>query len=154
MTQSTISMLKLSSVRKMTSIQGLEQMRGLEYLHLSLPKLEQLCDFSHLTSLRQLELDYMKSLRDTTHLWTARALESIELKEMNTALKADSFAGLTGMEQLRQIDFRFIDVNKGRIAAMRDQLAKAGKSHLLYENIPEHERMNSIGIAHLSQVLM
>ncbi|MEK3703952.1 hypothetical protein MKY87_07445 [Paenibacillus sp. FSL R7-0198] len=154
LTQSTISMLKLSSVRKMTSIQGLEQMRGLEYLHLSLPKLEQLCDFSHLTSLRQLELDYMKSLRDTTHLWTARALESIELKEMNTALKADSFAGLTGMEQLRQIDFRFIDVNKGRIAAMRDQLAKAGKSHLLYENIPEHERMNSIGIAHLSQVLM
>lgn len=154
LTQSTISMLKLSSVRKLTSIQGLEQMRGLEYLHLSLPKLEHLCDFSHMTSLRQLELDYMKSLRDIKHLWTARALESIELKEMNTALKADSFAGLTGLEHLRQIDFRFIDVNKGRIAAMRDHLDKAGKSHLLYENIPEHERLNSIGIAHLSHVLM
>ncbi|MEK4663145.1 hypothetical protein MHH93_14665 [Priestia sp. FSL H7-0729] len=154
LTESTISMLKLSSVRKLTSVQGIEQMHGLEYLHLSLPKLERLCDFSHMSFLRQLELDYMKSLRDTEHLWTAGALESIELKEINTALKADSFAGLTGLEHLRQIDFRYIDVNKGRIAAMRDHLAKAGKSHLLYENIPEHERMNSIGIAHLSHVLM
>lgn len=154
LTESTISMLKLSSVRKLTSVQGLEQMHGLEYLHLSLPKLEQLCDFSHMSSLRQLELDYMKSLRDTEYLWTARTLEAIELKDINTALKADSFAGLTGLEHLRQIDFRYIDVNKGRIAAMRDHLTKAGKSNLLYENIPEHERMNSIGIAHLSHVLM
>lgn len=154
LTESTISMLKLSSVRKLTSVQGLEQMHGLEYLHLSLPKLEQLCDFSQMPCLRQLELDYMKSLRDTEHLWTAGTLESIELKEINTALKANSFAGLTELEHLRQIDFRYIGVNKGRIAAMRDHLAKAGKSNLLYENIPEHERMNSIGIAHLSHVLM
>ncbi|PQP85150.1 hypothetical protein C0Q44_11875 [Paenibacillus sp. PCH8] len=152
--QSTIRMLKLSSVRKLLNIQGLEQMQQLEFLHLSLPKLEQLCDFSNMSNLRQLELDYMKSLRGTEQLWTAGALEAIELKEINTALKAESFARLTELEPLLQVDFRFIDVNKGRIAAMRKYLTNAGKSHVLYENIPEHERIQSMAIEHLAKILM
>lgn len=152
--QSSISMLKLSSVRKLTSIQGLEQMHGLEYLHVSLPKLEQCCDFSQMPRLRQIELVYMKSLQDIECLWTARALEVLELKEINTALKAVSFAGMAELEQLRQVDFRFIDFNKGRIAAIREQLIRQGKSHIIYEHIPEQQRLQSMAIEHLSQYLM
>nr|WP_260866526.1 hypothetical protein [Paenibacillus xylanexedens] len=150
---SSVRMLKLSSVRKLTSIHGLERMHGLEFLHLSLSKLEQLCDFSQMPRLRQLELSYMKSLRDMEYLWTATALEVLELKEINTALKAESFARLSELERLRQIDFRFIDFNKGRIAAMREQLIQQGKSHILYEHIPEQNRVQSMAIEHISRYL-
>ncbi|MGQ8872704.1 hypothetical protein [Paenibacillus sp. TSA_86.1] len=151
--QSTIRMLKLSSVRKLMSIKGLEQMHGLEYLHVSLSKLEQLCDFSQLPRLRQLELVYMKSLQDIEGLWTASALEVLELKEINTALKATSFARLAELKQLRQVDFRFIDFNKGRIAAMREQLIQQEKSHVIYEHIPEQQRIQSMAIEHISRYL-
>nr|WP_154887881.1 hypothetical protein [Paenibacillus xylanexedens] len=144
----------LGSVRKPMSIQGLEQMHGLEYLHVSLPKLEQCCDFSQMPRLRQLELVYMKSLQDIECLWTARALEVLELKEINTAIKAASFVRLAELERLRQVDFRFIDFNKGRIAAIREQLIQQGKSHIIYEHIPEQQRVQSMAIEHLSQYLM
>ncbi|CAI6075866.1 hypothetical protein PAECIP112173_02396 [Paenibacillus sp. JJ-100] len=62
----------------------------------------------------------MKSLRDIEYLWTASALEVLELKEINAALKAEAFVRLAEFEQLRQVHFRFIDFNKGRIATMRE----------------------------------
>lgn len=154
LTQSTVRMLKLSSVRKLMSIKGLEQMHRLEFLHLSLSKLEQCCDFSQMPRLRQLELVYMKSLQNIDDLWTASSLEVLELKEINTALKAASFARLAELEKLRQVDFRFIDFNKGRIHAMREQLSQQGKEHIIYEHIPEQKRVQSMEIEHISQYLM
>ncbi|MDL1164020.1 hypothetical protein P0100_23770, partial [Yersinia pestis] len=61
---SNISMLRLSSVRNLTNIDALAALDHLAFLHLSLPKVERLCDFSHMRNLRQLELDYMKSLQE------------------------------------------------------------------------------------------
>ncbi|MFF2885920.1 hypothetical protein [Paenibacillus sp. NPDC057967] len=150
---SNVSMLKLSSVRNLTDIEPLGKLQNLEFLHLSLPKVERLCDFSKLGNLRQLELDYMKALRDIQNLWTANRLEALELKDINTAVKADAFELLKDMERLRQIDFRFIDTGKRRHAAIREQLEHAGKGHLLYEHIPETERIRSMAIEHLTPIL-
>lgn len=105
-------------------------------------------------NLRQLELDYMKSLQEIDNLWTADQLEVLMLKEIHTGIKAEALDGLTKMECLRQIDFRFIDSGKGRIAALRKQMAEAGKEFLLYENIPEEKRIRSMALEHLSGILM
>lgn len=150
---SNVSMLKLSSVRNMTDVEPLGQLTNMEFLRLSLPKVERLCDFSKLDKLRQLELDYMKALRDIQNLWTAKRLEVLELKEINTAVKADAFEPLKNMERLRQIDFRFIDTGKRRNAFIREQLEHAGKAHLIYDNIPETERIRSMAIEHLTPIL-
>ncbi|RJX39898.1 hypothetical protein D3P09_10940 [Paenibacillus pinisoli] len=150
---SNVSILKLSSVRNMTNIDPLGQLTNLEFLRLSLPKVESLCDFSKLDKLRQLELDYMKALRDIQNLWTAKRLEALELKEINTAVKADALDPLKDMERLRQIDFRFIDTGKRRNTAMREQFEHAGKAHLLYDNIPEAKRIRSMAIEHLTPIL-
>jgi len=95
----------------------------------------------------------MKSLRDIANLWTAKQLEVLELKEINTAIKAEAFAPLRDMESLRQIDFRFIDFNKGRIAAISEQMERAAKGHLLYDNIPEDQRIRSLALEHLAPIL-
>ncbi|MGX4585667.1 hypothetical protein [Paenibacillus chitinolyticus] len=150
---SNVSMLVLSSVRNLTDIQAIGKMCNLEFLSLSLSKVERLCDFSKLDNLRQLELSYMKSLRDIGNLWTAKRLEVLKLNEINTAIKVEAFAPLGDMESLRQVDFRFIDFNKGRIAAMSEQLERAGRGHLLYENIPEDQRIHSLALVHLAPIL-
>lgn len=151
---SSISMLRLSSVRNLLNIDSLAKLKNLSYLSLSLPKVEHLCDFSQMNNLRQLELDYMKSLQEIENLWTASRLEVLTLKEIHTRIKAEAFDGLTKMECLRQIDFRFIDTGKGRIAAIRKRMAEAGKEHLLYENIPEEKQIRSLALEHLSRILM
>lgn len=69
-------------------------------------------------------------------------------------IKAEAFDPLADMEHLRQVDFRFIDMNKGRIAAMRERLEQAGKGHLLIDHIPEEQRIRSMVIEHLSPILM
>ncbi|MGG3282066.1 hypothetical protein [Paenibacillus solani] len=151
---SDISMLRLSSVRNLTNIDTLACLSNLSYLCLSLPKVERLCDFSNMKKLRQLELDYMKSLQEIENLWTASRLEVLTLKEIHTRIKAEALDGLTRMECLRQIDFRFIDTGKGRIAAIRKRMAEAGKEHLLYENIPTEKQKRSLALEHLSGILM
>lgn len=123
------------------------------FLHLSLPKVERLCDLA-CHNLRQLELDFMKSLQEIDNLWTAEQLEMLELKEIHTGIKAEDFSGLLKMDSLKQIDFRFIDHGKGRIVAMRRQMTDAGKGYLLYENIPEEQRIPSMAHVHLSKFLM
>ncbi|WP_246059633.1 hypothetical protein [Paenibacillus lautus] len=80
---SNISMLRLSAVRNLTNIDALAAWDHLAFLHLSLPKVERLCDFSHMRNLRQLELDYMKSLQEIKNLWTADKLEVLMLKEIH-----------------------------------------------------------------------
>lgn len=151
---SNVSMLRLSSVRNLVNIDDLAPLDRLAFLHLSLPKVERLCDFSHMRNLRQLELDYMKSLQEIGNLWTADRLEVLMLKEISTRIKAEALGGLTTMECLRQLDFRFIDSGKGRIAALRKRMAEAGKESLLYENIPEEKRIRSMALEHLSGILM
>ncbi len=150
---SNVSMLILSSIRNLTDIQAVGQMRNLDFLRLSLPKVERLCDFSKMDKLRQLELNYMKSLQGIENLWSAKRLEVLELKEINTAIKAEAFAPLGDMKSLRQVDFRFIDFNKGRIATMGEQMERAGKGHLLYENIPEDQHIRSLALEHLAPIL-
>ncbi|WP_340398328.1 hypothetical protein [Paenibacillus sp. FSL H8-0079] len=151
--ESNISMLRLSSVRNLTDIDAVGTLHNLVYLHLSLPKIERLCDFSGMKNLRQLELDFMKSLQEIDNLWTAGQLEVLVLKEIQKGIKAEAFEGLLEMQSLRQVDFRFIDHSKGRIAAMRKRMMDAGKEHLLYENIAEEERIHSSGLVHLSKIL-
>ncbi|MDR6723324.1 hypothetical protein J2W91_001776 [Paenibacillus amylolyticus] len=151
---SNINMLRLSAIRNLSNIDALEALHNLVYLRLSLPKVERLCDLSSMSNLRQLELDYMKSLQDIDHLWNANQLEVLELKEINPKLKAEAFDRMAEMDLLRQVDFRFMDVNKGRIGALRKRMVEAGKADLLYENIPEENRIQSMALAHLSRVLM
>ncbi|GGD81997.1 hypothetical protein [Paenibacillus nasutitermitis] len=151
---SNIRMLRLSTVRGLTNIDALGALHKLAYLHLSLPKVERLCDFSSMKDLRQLELDFMKSLKEINNLWTAQRLEVLDLKDIHTGLKAEAFGGLTEMCGLRQVDFRFIDPHKGRIAALRKRMYEAGKEQLLYENIPDEKRIPSMGLVHLSHILM
>jgi len=152
--ESNIRMLRLSSVRNLTHIDALGALHNLVYLHLSLPKIERLCDFSGMNNLRQLELDFMKSLLEIDNLWTADQLEVLVLKEIHKGIKAEAFERLTEMQSLRQVDFRYIDHSKGRIAAMRKRMMDAGKGQLLYENITEEERIPSTGLVHLSKILM
>jgi len=151
---SSIRMLRLSSVRNLVNIEAVGALHNLRFLHLSLPKVERLCDFSQMKKLRQLELDYMKSLREIDNLWTADYLEALELKEIHKGIQAEAFNGLTQMDSLRQVDFRFIDLTKGRISIMRKQMYEAGKEHLLYENIPEEKRISSMALVHLASILM
>jgi hypothetical protein len=146
---SNIRMLRLSSVRNLTHIDELSALHHLEFLHLSM-----LCDFSGMKNLRQLELDFMKSLQYIDNLWTTEHLEVLVLKEIHKGIKAEAFERLTDMPSLRQVDFRFIDQGKGRIAAMRKHMIDAGKEHLLYENIPEEQRISSTALVHLSKILM
>lgn len=87
------------------------------FLHLSLPKVERLCDFSNMQNLLQLELDFMKALQEIDNLWTAEQLEVLELKEIHTGIEAEDFSGLLKMDSLMQFDFCFIDHGKGRNAA-------------------------------------
>ncbi|MFD2114296.1 hypothetical protein ACFSTH_01095 [Paenibacillus yanchengensis] len=150
---SSVTMLSLSSIRNLRDIQAVGEMYNLEFLSLVLTKVEQLCNFSKLDKLRQLELSSMKTLRDVDNLWSAKRLEYLELKELNTAIKAAAFAPLAKMPHLRQVDFRFIDFNKGRIAAMKAQLEQAGKGHLIYENISENQLIRSIALEHLAPIL-
>lgn len=148
-----LSMLRLSSVRNLTELQGLEALERLISLQLSLPKVERLCDFAGLRGLRQLELDYMKSLRDMEGLWRAPALETLMLKDISGAIPPASWTGLLGLESLRQVDFRFMGGAKSRIAAIHQMLREADKAHLAVDHIPEEERVQSIALAHLASVL-
>ncbi|UPK42537.1 hypothetical protein [Paenibacillus pabuli] len=152
--ESNIRMLRLSSVKNLTDIDVLGSLHQLVFLHLSLPKIERLCNFSHMKHLKQLELDFMKSLQQIDNLWTAVQLEVLEFKEIHKGIGAEAFKRLTELQSLRQVDFRFIDHSKGRIAGMRKLMIEAGKGHLLYENIPEEQRIPSMALVHLSKILM
>lgn len=151
---SGIRLLRLSSIRNLTNIDDLAALRQLEYVSLSLSKVERLCDFSAMDRLKQLELNGMKGLRDIGNLWTAARLESLELREIGKDVAADEWQGLTRLAQLRQVDFRWIDFGQARIAALHKLMSEAGKAHLVVENIPEEERIPSMGIAHLSRFLL
>ncbi|WP_339225082.1 hypothetical protein [Paenibacillus sp. FSL H8-0332] len=146
---STVPMLSLAAIRNLTEVGALESMSNLTYLHLSLPKLAALCDFSNMPGLIQLELDQMKSLEDIDPLWTATKLEMLQLREISAAVTAKELEPLTAMEHLKQVDFQFLDLKKGRIAALRESFTQAGKSHLLYENIAEAQRIQPMMLVHL-----
>jgi hypothetical protein len=145
----TVPMLSLAAIRNLTELDALESMSNLTYLHLSLPKVEALCDFSNMPKLRQLELDQMKALEYIDPIWTAPQLEMLQLREISAAVTAKELEPLTAMEHLKQVDFQFIDFNKGRITALREWFAKAGKTHILYENIAEAQRIKPMSLMHL-----
>lgn len=147
----TVTMLRLASIRNLSQLDDLASMDKLVSLQLVLPNVEQLCDFSKLHQLTQLELEQMKALNDITPLWTAKQLEMLTLREMSPAIKAEALTPLLDMKKLKQLDFQFIDFNKGRIAALRQMFAEAGKSHILYESIAEPFRMRSKTLLQLQQ---
>ncbi len=150
---STVTMLSLAGIRNLTDLTEIELMHKLVYLRLSLSKVEFLCDFSRMHDLRQLELDQMKALQQIDPLWTAQRLERLSLREISTAVKAKDLEPLTEMAHLQQLDFQFIDFNKGRITALRERFAQAGKAHILYENIPEDQRIEPLSLLHLQKHL-
>ncbi|HFL3758319.1 TPA: hypothetical protein ACG3RL_004253, partial [Clostridioides difficile] len=146
---STVKMLSLANIRNLTNLDDIASMHNLTYLRLSLSKVEALCDFSKMHNLRQLELDNMEALKHIDLLWSAPLLEMLELRQISTSIKAKDLEALLEMEHLQQLDFQFIDFNKGRIAALRDWFKQAGKEHILYENIAEDKRMKSMWRIHL-----
>lgn len=150
---SSVTMLSLAAIRNLTELDALADMHKLTYLRLSLPKVKALCDFTNMPHLRQLELDQMKALEHVAPLWAVPQLEMLELRELSTAVTAKDLEPLTEMEHLKQVDFQFIDFNKGRITKLREWFAQAGKSHLLYENIPEDQRIKPMSLIHLRKHL-
>lgn len=148
---STVKMLSLAAIRKLTNLDVLASMHNLTSLQLALPKVESLCDFSKLNNLKQLELDNMKALKHIDHLWTAQQLEMLSLREISTAIKVKDLEPLNKMEHLKQLDFQFLDFNKGRIATLREWFTQAGKAHILYENIAEDQRMRPMSLVHLQK---
>jgi len=150
---SSLSMLRLSAVRNLSELHGLEALAQLRSLQLSLPKVERLCDFAGLRNLRQLELDYMRSLHDIEGLWRAPALETLMLKDISRTVPPAAWTGLLQLESLRQVDFRFMGGAKSRIAAIHQMMREAGKAYLAVDNIPEEERVDSIALAHLASAL-
>ncbi len=150
---STVRILRLAAIRHLTELDILASIPHLACLYLALPKVEQLFDFSRLEHLKQLELDNMKGLRNIEHLWTARHLELLTLREISSAVKAKDLEPLVGLDSLRQLDFQYIDFNKGRIAALREWITQAGKEAILYENIAEEQRIRPMDQEHLIQHL-
>ncbi|MHA7962594.1 leucine-rich repeat domain-containing protein [Paenibacillus sp. CAU 1782] len=151
---SPLSILTLSSVRNLTSLDELSLLTNLQFLHIAQPKAQRLFDFSKLERLRQLELGYMKGLKEIDLLWTASHLEYVELKEINPGIKAEAFQRLTEMVTLRQVDFRFMDFNKGRIAALQKMMIEAGRGDVLIENIPASGQIHSLAIQHAAKHLL
>ncbi|WP_246552772.1 hypothetical protein [Paenibacillus tritici] len=150
---SSVTMLSLAAIRNLTKLDEIEPMDELICLQLSLPKVEALCNFAMMKHLRQLELDNMKALKHIDLLWTAEQLEILRLCEISTAVKARDLEPMIGMEHLQQVDFQFIDFNKGRITALREWFAQAEKEHLLYENIAEDQRIKPLSLLHLQKHL-
>lgn len=148
---SNIKILSLASIRNLLSLDALASLRQLHFLHLSLPKVEYLCDFSNMKQLKQLELARMKSLKNIDLLRTAQRLESLELREISPAIKARDFEPILHLQHLRELDFRFIDFNKKRMAAMRELVIQAGLEPILYENIPEDRLNPSIADQHMAK---
>lgn len=150
---STVHMLSLSGIRNLTKLHFLEALSQLTYLNLSLSKVEALCDFSGMPHLRQLELDYMPALKQIEPLWSAEQLEALRLKEISKAIKAEDLQPVVAMEHLQQLDFQFIDTGKGRISALREWVTQAGKAPILYENIPDDQRIKPEALVHLQKHL-
>ncbi|WP_334077377.1 hypothetical protein [Paenibacillus sanfengchensis] len=148
---SNIKILSLASIRNLLSLDALASLHQLHFLHLSLPKVEFLCDFSSMKQLKQLELNRMKSLKNIDLLRTAQRLESLKLCEISPAIKARDFEPILHLQHLRELDFRFIDFNKKRIAAMRELVIQAGLEHILHENIPEDRLNPSIADKHMAK---
>ncbi|WP_340023630.1 hypothetical protein MHI24_00645 [Paenibacillus sp. FSL K6-1096] len=146
---SSVTMLSLAAIRNFTELDVLADMHNLAYLRLSLPKVKALCDFTNMPNLRQLELDQMKALEHVAPLWAVPQLEMLELRELSAAVTAKDLEPLTEMEHLRQVDFQYIDFNKGRITKLREWFAQAGKSQLLYENIPDDQHIKPMSLVHL-----
>ncbi|MFJ8460174.1 DUF1963 domain-containing protein [Lysinibacillus xylanilyticus] len=55
------------------------------------------------------------------------------------------------MENLRQVDFRFIDFNKGRIAAKNEQLERIFKG-IFYMKIFQKIKACSLALGHLNPI--
>jgi hypothetical protein len=150
----TLKMLELSSIAKLEDVSFLSRFENLEFLSLSLSRVEKLCDFSAMDNLKQLELQNMKSLIEIDVLKTASNLENLELKEINTKIKAEAFDFLLDMPKLKQLDFQFIDFNKKRIEIMQKKWIDSGKQDILIDCIPRKKRQKKMNSIHLSRILM
>lgn len=117
-------------------------------------KVEKLCDFYAMDNLKQLELKNMKSLIEIDVLKRASNLEILELKEINTKIKAEAFDFLLDMPRLKQLDFQYIDFNKKRIEIMQKKWIDSGKQDILMDCMPREKRQKMMNLIHLSRTLM
>jgi len=92
--------------------------------------------------------------KGSSTLKTASNLEILELKEINTKIKAEAFDFLLDMPKLKQMDFQYIDFNKKRIEIMRKKWIDSGKQDILIDCISKEKRQRKMNSIHLSRILM
>ncbi|GAB1856428.1 hypothetical protein MHTCC0001_12630 [Flavobacteriaceae bacterium MHTCC 0001] len=129
--QSNIYDLTITSITNLRDVSFLKKMKNLKKVRIDASKVEFLPDFLELEKLEYLELNYMKVWKNPEVLKTIKSLKVLKLKEINTKLKAEQFYFLSTMDTLVEIDYKFIDFNKGRIKKLNDFFEKEGKSTLI-----------------------
>lgn len=123
--------LNITSIKMLENIESLANFINLISLRLDASKVKALPIMHNLLKLKKLELCYMKVLENPEIIKTAPALEELELREINTKLKAENFYFLTEMKTLKTVDFRFMDFNKGRIEKLNNHFHFKGKENIL-----------------------
>lgn len=123
--------LMICSITNLSDVSFLSKMINLEKLRVDASKIEYLPDLKNLIKLENIELVYMKVLKNPEVLLSVRNLKILTLREINTKLSAEQFDFLTNMDSLEKVDFRFIDYNKRRISKLNDIFTKKGKNGLL-----------------------
>jgi len=129
--QSNIYDLTISSITNLSDVSFLKKMKNVKKIRIDASKVELLPDFQELKKLEHLELNYMKVWKNPEVLKTIKSLKKLRLHEINTKLKAEQFYFLSTMDTLIEIDYEFIDFNKGRIKKLNDFFEKEGKSILI-----------------------
>jgi len=130
----TLRKLSLSSIRGLKDVSALQSFRSLHSLELG-GKIEQLPNLKRLKNLKKLRLCYMSEWQNPEALRALANLEHLELRHINTQLKADRFFFLTEMPRLKTVDFCFIDCNKTRVKRLADHFRECGKLKLLDQEL-------------------
>lgn len=107
--------LGIHSIKRLDNVDSIVDITTLGELHLDASNLKTLPSFSNLNNLKTVSLKNMRIWENPSILKTITNLESLELEEINTKLKAEDFFFLEEIESLKILDFRFIDFNKKRI---------------------------------------
>ncbi|MDR1912679.1 MAG: hypothetical protein LBQ52_10110 [Helicobacteraceae bacterium] len=127
----SLKALSITQVKALENIDSLSEFQYLEALALSASRIKKLPDMSALCNLRVLELKGMASLENIEALKTIPKLERLSLQEINTKIKAEEFYFLAEINSLKEVDTRFLDLNKGRIKKITDHFIKRQKAELL-----------------------
>jgi hypothetical protein len=130
--------LSLTANRKLTDYSFLSRFTRLQSLRLSSRHMTTMPDLRLLTRLRHLVLNYLPNVAAIENIGTARAVESLELREINSRLKAEQFLFLARMPCLKKLCIDFMDRKKTRRPAVRALLESAGLNHLFSPGFLPH----------------